>query len=319
VRRGEVVARLRPAPPALLDARSLAEARAAAEAAQDAVGRARAERDRARAADDRAHSDLERSLRLFEQGIVAKDEWEARQTDARAAGEALRAAEFAVGVAEDEEQRARSRLLQGSPSARGRVVEVGSPVDGVVLRRVRESEAVVPVGDALIEVGDPLKLEIVSDLLSTDAVRTRPGQEVLIEQWGGDKPLLARVRRVEPSGFLKISALGVEEQRVNIVVDFEEPSEAWKARGDAYRVELRVVIWEAQDAIKVASSSLFRRGDGWAAFVVEGGRARLRGVEAGHSNGLETEVLSGLSPGQAVVVHPSDRVADGIRVAPREP
>jgi HlyD family secretion protein len=199
------------------------------------------------------------------------------------------------------------------------VVEVRSPVDGVVLRRVRESEAVVPVGDALIEVGDPLKLEIVSDLLSTDAVRTRPGQEVLIEHWGGDKPLRARVRRVEPSGFLKISALGVEEQRVNIVADFEDPSEAWRALGDAYRVELRVVIWEAQDAIRVASSSLFRRGDGWAAFVVDGGRARLRGVEAGHSNGLETEVLSGLSPGQAVVVHPSDRVADGIRVAPREP
>jgi ABC-type lipoprotein release transport system permease subunit len=164
---------------------------------------------------------------------------------------------------------------------------------------------------------DPARLEVVSDLLSTDAVKVRPGARVRIEQWGGERPLLGRVRRVEPSGFMKISALGVEEQRVNVIVDFEDPAEAWKALGDGYRVEVRIVVWEAPDTLKVPTGSLFRRGDAWAVFAVDGGRARLRTVELGPRNGQEAQVLSGVAPGERIVVHPSDTLQDGSRVTPR--
>ena len=142
-------------------------------------------------------------------------------------------------------QRAEARLAPSTTDVAGRVVTVTSPVDGVVLKRVRESESVVPAGEPLLEIGDPRQLEIVADFLSTDAVRVKPGARAIIEQWGGDKALDARVRRIEPAGFTKISALGVEEQRVNVVLDFADPATAWAALGDAYRVEVRVVIWES--------------------------------------------------------------------------
>ncbi|MCP4654223.1 MAG: efflux transporter periplasmic adaptor subunit, partial [bacterium] len=161
------------------------------------------------------------------------------------------------------------------------------------------------------------ELEIVSDLLSTDAVKIRRGNPVLIEQWGGDRPLRGLVRRVEPSGFTKISALGVEEQRVNVVIDFEDPREGWEALGDGYRVEVRVVIWERDEVLKVPTSSLLRAGDGWAVFAVEEGKAVLRPLEIGRRNGLEAEVLSGLGEGDQVIVHPSDAVADGVAVMAR--
>jgi HlyD family secretion protein len=176
---------------------------------------------------------------------------------------------------------------------------------------------VVAAGEPLLEVGDPARLEIVSDLLSTDAVRVRPGAPVFVEQWGGDRPLQGRVRLVEPSGFMKISALGVEEQRVNVIVDFEDPPEARQTLGDGYRVEVRVVIWEGRDVVKVPTSSLVRQGEGWAVFAAEAGRARLTPIELGRRNGLEAEVRSGLAAGQQVVVHPSDAVSDGTRIVQR--
>jgi HlyD family secretion protein len=145
----------------------------------------------------------------------------------------------------------------------------------------------------------------------------RPGQPVSIEQWGGDRALHGRVRRVEPSGFMKVSALGVEEQRVNVIVDFQDPGEAQQVLGDGYRVEVHIVVWEAPDVVKAPTSSLFRRGDDWAVFVVEEGRARLRPVQIGRRNGLEAQVLDGLRAGERVVVHPADTLADGQRVAPR--
>ncbi len=198
------------------------------------------------------------------------------------------------------------------------MLELRAPVDGTVLRRLRESESVVPAGEPLLELGDPSAVEIVSDLLSTDAVRVRAGQEALIEHWGGEGTLRARVRRVEPSGFMKVSALGVEEQRVNVVLDFEDPPEARRPLGDGYRVEIRVVVAETASALKAPNSALFRRGEQWSAFVVEGGRARLRAVELGRRNGVEAEVLKGLAEGAVVVLHAGDRVTDGTRVATRE-
>jgi HlyD family secretion protein len=242
---------------------------------------------------------------------------EAKETEARAAEEALRAADFAVASATHQRDMAQARLLPAGATGAARPFAIRSPIDGVVLKRLRESEAVVPAGEPLLELGDPRRLEIVSDLLSTDAVKVRPGAPVLLEQWGGDHPIRARVRRVEPSGFMKVSALGVEEQRVNVVMDFEDPLEAWSALGDGYRVEVRVVVWEGEGVLKVPTSSLFRRGEDWAVFAVSGGRADLRLLEVGRRNGAFAQVVSGLREGESVVLHPSDALRDGSRVTRR--
>jgi HlyD family secretion protein len=315
VRGKTLVARLVPAPSTLLDPRTRSELAAAAGAAQASVGEARADRARATAALERARSARARLQVLANAGAVATDELEAAETAYRAAEEAHRAAEFAVTRAESELQLARARLAP--PSAGGRPVEVLAPVDGVILRRLRESESVVPVGEPLVEIGDPDRLEVVADLLSTDAVRVSPGSPVSIEQWGGGRPLDARVRRVEPGGFMKISALGVEEQRVNVIIDFVDPAAVAGVLGDAYRVEVRVVVWETDDAVKAPVGSLFRQGSGWATFVVDGGRARLRAVEIGQRNAEHAQVLSGLQDGQPIVLHPPDTLTDGALIVER--
>ena len=218
---------------------------------------------------------------------------------------------------------ARAALVEpagdGSRNAAGteRVLALRSPIDGVVLQRFQESEAVVPQGQPLVEVADLSTLEVIGDFLSADAVRIKPGMPVLIEQWGGGTPLKGRVTLVEPSAFLKVSALGVEEQRVWVVVGFDNPRGAWQALGDGYRVEARVVVWEQQDVLRVPTSSLFRQGSAWAVFVVESGRARLRPLRIGQRNGTAAEVVDGLKAGDRVVVHPADSVSDGVRVAER--
>jgi HlyD family secretion protein len=186
----------------------------------------------------------------------------------------------------------------------------------VILKRFRESESVVPVGEPLIEIGEPARIEIVADFLSTDAVRIQPASPVLIEGWGGSDPLKGRVRRIEPAGFMKVSALGVEEQRVNVVIDFEDPSAA-KRLGDGYRVEVRVIVWREDDVVKVPVGALFRRGNDWAAFGVDGEQARLQPVELGQRNDVDGQVVKGLSPGQTVVLHPPDTLMDGARVSVR--
>jgi HlyD family secretion protein len=197
------------------------------------------------------------------------------------------------------------------------VTDVVAPVNGVVLKRLRESESVVPVGDPLLEIGDPNSLEIVADLLSTDAVRVSSGDAVRVEQWGGPNPLDGRVRRVEPSGFMKVSALGVEEQRVNVIVDFVDPPAAARHLGDGYRVEVRVVTWRDEAALKVPTGSLFRRGEDWAVFVVDNERARLQNIELGQRNDREGQVIKGVSEGQTAILHPPDTLTDGMRVKVR--
>jgi HlyD family secretion protein len=313
-----VLATFLPAAPVLLDARSRAEAEAAVAAARATLGGARAEEKRAEAALTLARSELGRHRELFEQTIVSQQALDGAQTEARAAEEAFKAAEFSMASAEHQLEMARARLLQATGGAgAGQPIEIRSPIDGVVFKRYRWSEGVVPAGEPLLELGDPRQLEIVSDLLSTDAVRVTRGDPVLIEQWGGDETLRGTVRLVEPSGFMKISALGVEEQRVNVIVDFEDPVEAWEKLGDGYRVEVRVVVWKGEDVLKVPTSSLFRKGEGWAVFARDAGRARLVPIEVGRRNGLEAQVLAGLEAGQEVVVHPADTLVDGSRVAPR--
>ncbi len=317
VTRGQIVARLRAEAPPLLDERTRAEAQAAAESARAALGRARADEQRIRATLVQLQRELGRIRELAQSRVVSSQELEAREADAKVAEELVNAAVFAVQASTSELQRANARLAPTNPDRVGRVVTVNAPVDGVVLKRVRESESMVPAGDPLLEIGDPHRLEIVSDLLSTDAVRVKPGARAIIEQWGGDQTLAATVRRVEPAGFTKISALGVEEQRVNVVLDFVDPSAASAALGDAYRVEVRIVIWEAPAVLKVPTSALFREGDRWAAYRVDGDRARRTLVGVGHQTGREAEVTSGLSDAAPVILHPGDTLTDGARVKPR--
>jgi HlyD family secretion protein len=312
--RGTTVAEMTPAEAPLLDPRTRAELDAAVDAARAAVGQAQAERGRAAAALTRALSSMKRQDELAAAGLIARDELEAAQTLVKTAEEAARAAEFAVNRTEYELQLARARLQ--SPDAAGRSVRIAAPITGAVLKRLRESASVVAAGEPLLELGDPKQLEIVSDLLSTDAVRVRPGNDVLIEQWGGSEPLLGRVRRVEPSGFMKVSALGVEEQRVNVIIDFVDAAKA-AALGDSYRVEVRVVIWRAERTLKVPVGSLFRRGEGWAVFLVSDGVARLQPVQLGQRNETEGQILEGISLSQTVVLHPPDTLVDGMPVTIR--
>jgi HlyD family secretion protein len=317
VRKGQPVARVRAEAAPLLDERTRAEAQAAVEGARAALGRARAEEQRARATLAQLERELVRIRELAHNRVVSAQELEAREADAKVAQESVNAAVFAVQAATSDLQRATARLAPTSTAAAGRVVTVDAPIDGVILKRMRESESIVPAGEPLLEVGDPHRLEIVSDLLSTDAVRVKPGARALIEQWGGEQRLDARVRRVEPAGFTKVSALGVEEQRVNVVLDFVDPAAAFAALGDAYRVEVRVVLWEGKDVLRVPTSALFREGEGWAVYRINDGRAHRTPVELGHQTGQEAEVVSGLDEGARVILHPADTLADGSHVRER--
>lgn len=315
---GQVVARLRPESPALLDTRSRAESEATLDSARAAVGRAQADEQRARAALAQAQRELTRTQSLATEGLATRQQLDAREADVKAADEQVNAAVYAAKAAQSDASRAQVRLAP--PSVRdmdGRVMPIVSPVAGVVLKRVRESETVVPAGDPLLEIGDPHQLEIVADLLSVDAVRVPPNARVLVEQWGGTTTLDARVRRIEPSGFTKISALGVEEQRVNVIIDFTDPAEAWRALGDGFRVQTRTVLWESDDVLKVPTGALVRAGDAWAVFAVRDGRARRVTITLGHQNGQEAEVASGIDPGAVVILHPGDTIVDDVRVAPR--
>lgn len=313
-----VVARFRPADPALLDVRTRTELEARVRAAEAAIGSARAERDRLKSELSFAQSDLKRAQRLVDEKVISPREMEQAQRQSESLTRALQSAEFNVRTAEHQLSVARASLVQTQSGQRTPVIPLYSPVNGVVLRRLQESEAVVPTGQPLIEIGNVGDLEIVTDLLSNAAVRVKAGQPVVIEQWGGDTPLRGRVRRIEPSGFTKISALGVEEQRVNTIIDFDDPPQARGGIGDGYRVEVRIVVAARQNVLKVPTSSLIRHGSDWAVYVVENDRASTRVVQIGQRNGLEAEVTSGLNGGERIIVFPSDAVADGVKVTPRQ-
>ena len=315
--RKTLLAQFQPSDPALLDVRTRAELDARVKAADSALGGARAERERLRAELAFAQSELKRARRLVDEKVISAREMDVAERQAQTVERALQSADFGVRTAEYQLQQARASLMQ-SQGGRGITIPLYSPVNGVVLRRLQESAAVVPAGTPLLEVGDIRDLEIVSDLLSSAAVRVRAGQSVLIEQWGGDRPLKGRVRRVEPSGFTKISALGVEEQRVNAIVDFDDPAEERPAIGDGYRVEVRIIVSSRDNVLKVPVSSLVRHGTDWAVYAVDNERAVRRVVETGERNGLEAEITGGLSGGERIIVYPSDAIADGVKVTPRK-
>jgi HlyD family secretion protein len=305
-----------------LDARSLAQAEARVRAAEAARDAAIAQRDRASAAARLASAEFDRAKTLRDQRVASAQEFDLAQMRADTAAQDARAAEFSLKVAEFELQQAQAVLTRGKPTPGADAqtplppLVISSPVDGKILRVFQESARVVPAGFALMEVGDPTDLEVRIEVLSRDGVAIRPGARVILERWGGDVPLNARVRLVEPSAFTKISALGVEEQRVYVIADFTDPIEKRPTLGDSYRVEARIVTWEKPDALHAPSGALFQRDGGWHAFVVEGGRARLRPVKTGRSNGVDTEILDGLREGDRLVVYPGDKVKDGTRVRP---
>jgi HlyD family secretion protein len=307
IRNKTVVAIFNPADPVLLDVRSRTEAEESVKVAEAGLGRARAERERAAAEDRLAQSELTRMRSLYKEKIVAQQAFDSAESQARTAGETLRAAEFSVASAEHEVTLARARLLSTSrePGALQPPIILRAPITGVVLKRLRESESIVPAGEPLVELGDPRRLEIVSDFLSTDAVKMKPGDVVQIERWGGESKLHGRVRRIEPSGFMKVSALGVEEQRVSVLIDFDDSFEAWN------------IVWQSDNVLRVPTSSLFRLGEKWAVFAAENGRARQRRIAIGPRNGSHAQVLEGLSEGEIVIVHPSDTIKDGSRISPR--
>ena len=312
-----LLAVIEPSDPTLLDPRARAEAEARVRAAESAVGRAEALLGGARAANDLAAAELGRAKRLFETEILSRQELDQAEERARVAADEVRAADFAREVARFELEQARAALGRGTPDLRDGAFEIHAPVDGRVLRVFEESAVVVGAGTPLVEVGDPAELEVEIDVLSSDAVRVVPGARVSLEHWGGGAPLRGRVRRIEPGAFTKISALGVEEQRVNVIVDLEDPPGERERLGDGFRVEARIVVAEADDVLKVASGALFREDDRWALFRVENGHARLVPVGTGLRGEAEVQVTEGVSEGDSVVLHPSDRVADGVAVTRR--
>jgi HlyD family secretion protein len=316
-----IVARIEPSDPSFLDRRSEAEVRAGIRASEAARVHAAAELRRAQAERDFAVTELKRYEGLAASRTISQNDLESARRRARTAEAAVDESVASLRVSESELDQAKARLLApgraSDPHADCDCVIVKSPVSGNVLQVLAESEGIVASGTPLVEIGDPGKLEVVTDLLSTEAVKVRTGQRALIEGWGGDHALEGVVRRVEPYGFTKVSALGVEEQRVRVIIDITEPAERWRHLGHGYRVEPRIVLWESNDVLKVPLSSLFRQGGEWAVFVSRDGRARLQALAIGKMNGIDAEVLEGIAAGDAVVVHPSDRVSDGARIEPR--
>jgi HlyD family secretion protein len=316
-----VVATFAPAAASLLDARTRAEAQSHVRAAEAVLEQAKAQRDQVQVQAQHAAEERDRARNLEKIGLMTTEARQAAEAEANGRQRALDAADAAVRAAAHEVEGARAMLVEpGSGAAAGgragTTLLLRSPIDGVVLERHRESEAVVMQGEPLVTVGDTGALEVIADYLSTDAVRIKPGMRAMIDQWGGGQPLDAVIDRVEPAGFLKVSALGVEEQRVWVVLRINQPADA-RQLGDGYRVEARVVTWETRDAVRVPISALFRRGQGWAVFVEEGGKARERALKIGHRNGTFAEVLSGVSSGARVITYPPDGVADGTLVRSR--
>jgi HlyD family secretion protein len=315
---GQVVFAMEPVPAPALDARAREQAREALAAARARLRSTEAEYETRQAEAEFAASEFRRFERLFERGLVSATEMDRARSQYERSQSAERAAREAVEVTRFEMESARAVLEiadgQRSPSDQP-VLAVRSPIDGVVLRRHRCCEAVVNAGEPVLEVGDLADLEIQVDILSVDALRVRDAVRVDIERWGGEAPLQGRVRRVEPAGFTRVSALGVDEQRVPVRVEISSPRQDWQHLGEGFRVETRFILWEGEDVLQVPTSALFRANERWHVFVVDNGRASLRTVEPGRRSGLQTQISEGLEDGEIVITHPGAHIDDGTRVA----
>jgi HlyD family secretion protein len=316
---GDVVATIVPSPAPFLDPRSRREAEERLGVAEAARERAKAVVERARAQAEQAKIDLDRARTLVERGVSTTQALERAELVMRVSDRDLRAAEYQDHAAEHELDQARALLAryQNSANAASDAWNVSTPVSGLVLKVAQESETIVQPGTSLVEIGDPRDLEIVVDVLSTDAVEISPGADVVIEHWGGPGVLSGRVRRVEPAAFTKISTLGVEEQRVNVLVDISSPPEQWAGLGDAFQLDTRITVFTQDDAIIVPTGALFRRGETWNVYVVKDGRTHDREIKLLRRSGRLAAVAAGLAPGERVIVYPSDRIAPGVRVEMR--
>ncbi|MBZ5681064.1 MAG: efflux RND transporter periplasmic adaptor subunit [Acidobacteriia bacterium] len=311
VEKGQLLAQIEPLP---LDPQQRVELLARVESTQASQREAEANVERVRTEYEQARRNRERFSKLAATGVSSRQELEFAETAEANSKNALEAARFRARAAAYEVQVAKAGLLALAVEHgdKPRIITLRSPIRGHVLRLLQQSERVVSAGTPILQVGYPSQLEIVSDVLSTEAVKVKPGDPVLIENWGGDRVLRGKVRTVESSGFTKISALGVEEQRVNVVMDFvDSPAQL----GDGYRVDVRIIVWEGNDVLKVPASALFRRSQNWSVFVVENGRARARTVEIGHRNALEAELVKGVGDGVEVILHPGNQESEGIRVS----
>jgi HlyD family secretion protein len=315
-----IVAVMQPTAPGFIDFRTREEGEAAVAAASAAVTYAESEVRRLEAAVTFYRAEYNRTQALARTQAVSAAALDKAQFDIDSNQASLTSAKAQVAVWQGVRASLAARLIGPSsataPADPGCCIELRAPVSGRVLKVIQESEAVVPAGAPLIEIGDPRDLDVVADLLSSDAVQITPGASVRIDGWGGP-PLRGRVVRVDPAGFLKVSALGIEEQRVQVTIDLVDPPEAWSRLGHDYRVTVHVAVWSAEDAITVPVGALYREGAEWAVFSLRGGRASVIPVKLGHRNNQVAEVLSGLSEGDRVVLHPSDRIFNGVRVAER--
>jgi HlyD family secretion protein len=332
---------IEPRDPELLDARSVAQAEARVKAAEAVLRRAEPTLEAARHELGLAEAKVARARGAREQNAISQEQLDEAEFYYRQQSEMFRSAKIAEEIARFELQQAEAALIRSKPRIDDAVVPpasavtegngtapqdngtngwnlpIYSPINGRVLRVFQESAAVVTPGTPLVELGDPTDLEVEIDVLSRDAVRIQPGDLVLFEHWGGARPLRGQVRTIEPSGFTKISTLGVEEQRVYVIVDLVDPPEERRTLGDGFRVEASVVIDEARDVLKIPTSALFRVSTDHAVFLVEGDIVQQRKVKVGRQNGLEAEILEGLSESDRVVLHPSDRVEEGVKVLQR--
>lgn len=309
VAEGDIVARLHPIP---LSAREREEQLARVAAAEAIVRESEERVRRAGATATQATRERERVDQLVKQGFISSQAAEQAGVAETTARNELEAARYHAQSARAEARSARAGLIAlASDREKPPLIEVRAPAAGRVLRIPEKSERVVAAGAPLVTLGDPQALEVVIDLLSTEAVKVKPGMKVLLEGWGGNEVLRARVRVVEPYAFTKVSALGVEEQRVNIIADFVDPP---GPLGDGYKVDAHIVIWEAQDVLRVPASALFRTGDTWALFIVADGRARRRAVNVGRRNSTFAQITKGVDAGDTVIRHPSNEISDGARV-----
>lgn len=319
-----LLATIAPSDPELLDARALAEADARKNAAEAALSQADPMLAKARVELEFAETELGRKRRLRTENAISDDLLEDAELAYRTRLEAFRSANFAQEIAAYELKQAEAALIRTRPEKEGELpnewhFEIRSPIAGSVLRVMQESSAVVTAGMPLLELGDPSDLELEIDVLSSDAVAIRPGHRVIIEHWGGEKPLEGIVKLVEPAAFTKISALGVEEQRVWVIADIVNPPEERPTLGDGYRIEARVVTWEGNDVLQVPTSALFRdKENHWALFQVVQNVVKQSKVTIGKTNGLQAEVLDGIDEDAVVIIHPSDQVADGVQIVERK-
>ncbi len=317
-----LVAQIKPIDPEFLDIRSEEEARAAVKTAEASLTLSEAKLVEAQSEFDFAVAELERARELIKQKVIPKRELDNAERDFKSKRAIVNTAKAALRARQFELAQARAHLVSPAEiqtkDTDCKCVTILSPITGKILQVLHESEGVISMGTPLVEIGNPADLEIVVDFLSSDAVRIQPSQRVLIEEWGGAYTLQGIVRKIEPFGFTKTSALGIDEQRVNVIIDLVDPSERWQRLAHGYQVEARVVLWENENVTQVPLTSLFRDGKEWAVYVEHDGRAKLQHVILGQRNGLQAEILDGITTDMYVISHPSNQIVDNIRIQARD-